>query len=160
MGDRRIKHKIKLTGGHRDLSVINISTSYERAPDFQYLIAELQNPANALRGFAAYRRSQFQQSIASERDYDGSPTARLSDRYRIEKERQVGKRSIRVKTGKLVGSHRVYVQGDRLIEELSAPYAGYVQQKRPMIPFEALNAADQAKLLDLVLIGVQRALRR
>lgn len=140
--------------------MINLSTNYEGVPDFDYLIQELSSPGSALRGFAAYRRSQFNQTIAAQRNYDGSATAPLSERYRIEKERQVGRKSIRVKTGKLVGSHKIFVSGNRLIEEISAPYAVYVQEKRPMIPFEALNAADQAKLLNLVLTGVERAFKQ
>jgi hypothetical protein len=137
-----------------------IQIDYADIPDFSYLLQELQNPTNTLRAFASYRASQFAQMMGLQQDYDGSPTAPLSDRYRIEKERAVGRKVIRSRTGKLRESHRVYVQGDRVIEEIRAPYAVHVSAKRPILPGdEGLNARDQAKLLDLAITAIQRQIR-
>lgn len=135
--------------------------------DFSGLLSELSNPTNALKAFGTYRTSQFRQSIALGQDYDGSPTAPLSERYRIQKEKAVGKKSIRVRTGQLVDSHRVEIRGNQMIESIAAPYARYIQDgtsrmsARPMMPGEGgLSGKDQEKLIELVLVDVQRSIRR
>lgn len=141
--------------------------NYQADDNLAYLAQELANPLPVWRAFASYRRSQFAQSAAKGVDPYGKPHAPLSDRYRQHKERQYGRRIILSRSGAMLRSHRVRVDGRGVVETVNAP--GLFHQlgtknmpRRMILPDEefGMPIGDQEKVLDLLLKFIAQSTRR
>jgi phage gpG-like protein len=145
----------------------DIFYNFQADDNFSYLAQELARPTNVLRAFASYRKSAFAQSIALGRDPYGREYAPLSDRYRQWKERKYGRRVILSRSGAMLRSHRVRVEGDRIVESVNAPgiyhQEGTKKMPRRMILPDAelgMPARDQEKLLGLFVKAIEQGARR
>jgi hypothetical protein len=134
----------------------NLTYKASDSPDFDWLADELQQPEPMLRAFAAYRQSQFRQTVALGTDPYGVAYAPLSAMYAKQKARRYGNKAILSATGAMLRSYRVTVSGRSIEETVSADYAGYHQSgtskmpKRAILPDErGLPAKDQQKLIEL-----------
>lgn len=135
---------------------MQIETKITDLPDFKYLIQEVKNPDNTIRGFAAYRRSQFAQGISRGVDPYGNAYAPLTAAYLARKTKKYGQKSILVASGKMKATYNQEQTSNGFIETVDSP-ANYHQSgtrkmaKRMLLPENNLPEADQEKLIELAL---------
>lgn len=145
----------------------DLDIRYSDFPDFQYLQDALDQPEPALRAYASYRRSQFNQMIALGQTPDGGSVAPLSQMYAIAKKKAgFGGKPIRVRTGATKASYKCEVVGNTVRESVSGEVAGYLQYgtsrmpARPLLPEGSLPAKDQQKLIEIFVKYVKQAASR
>lgn len=144
-----------------------IKYTYKDNTDFDYLISQLENPTILLRGWTSYRTSQFNQQMSTGVGPNGEGLAPLSAAYAQRKAKDgYGGKPIRVRTGATKASYKCEVQGRRVVETVGSKVAGYLQDgtskmpARPLLPTGDLPSKDQAKLLELALLFVERSIKR
>lgn len=96
---------------------------------------QLKRPTQLLKDIGAIRQKQFDSMVSRQVSPSGKPLRALSPDYVVQKRKKYGGKPKRVASGKTVKSYRQRVYGNRLIETIDSPIAGYLaNMDLPLLP--------------------------
>lgn len=125
-------------------------------------VSALQKPTELMRSIGEIRRESFDRMIDTETSPSGKKLRSLSPEYTTRKKKKFGNRPKRVASGKTVGSYRQRVYGNRLIETIDSPIAGYLADMGlPLLPesFDELPSSEKMRIKEEVIEFLDRTIQ-
>lgn len=122
--------------------------------DLSRVAEALKKPTKLMKQIGVIRERSFKQMVELNQHPNGRKLRVLSPAYVIYKRKKYGSKPKRVATGNTVSKYHQRVYGNRLIETIDSPVAGYLAgMDLPLLPesFEGMKKPDRLAIKEAVL---------